>query len=72
VLSLAGFNLGVEAGQLAIVFVYLPLAFSLRATWAYRRVVLAGGSAVTATIAMIWLVERALNVAIFGSLAARL
>jgi hypothetical protein len=71
-LSLAGFNLGVEAGQLAIVFVYLPLAFSLRATWAYRRVVLAGGSAVTATIAMIWLVERALNVAIFGSLAARL
>ncbi|MGF6542334.1 hypothetical protein OKW34_002570 [Paraburkholderia youngii] len=71
-LSLAGFNLGVEAGQLAIVLAYLPLAFSLRATWTYRRVVLAGGSAVTATIAMIWLVERALNVAIFGSLAAPL
>jgi hypothetical protein len=71
-LSLAGFNVGVEAGQLAIVFVYLPLAFSLRATWTYRHVVLAGGSAVTATVAMIWLVERAINVAIFSSLAARL
>ncbi|TCG05325.1 hypothetical protein BZM27_34615 [Paraburkholderia steynii] len=71
-LSLAGFNLGVEAGQLAIVIVYLPLAFSLRATWAYRRVVLAGGSAVTATVALIWLLERALNVAIFSSFAAPL
>ncbi|MCC8405272.1 HupE/UreJ family protein [Paraburkholderia sp. MMS20-SJTN17] len=71
-LSLAGFNLGVEAGQLAIVSVYLPLAFSLRATWTYQRVVLGGGSAVTATVAMIWLLERALNVAIFSSLGARL
>jgi hypothetical protein len=71
-LSLAGFNLGVEAGQLAIVLVFLPLAFGLRATWAYRRVMFAGGSVVTATVAMIWLIERAFNVALWSALASRL
>jgi hypothetical protein len=44
VLALLGFNLGVEAGQLAIVAVFLPLAFALRRTWLYRRGVLVGGS----------------------------
>ncbi|WP_432260638.1 HupE/UreJ family protein [Cupriavidus sp. TMH.W2] len=71
-LSLAGFNLGVEAGQLAIVLVFLPLAFGLRATWAYRRVMFAGGSVVTATVAMVWLIERAFNVALWSALASRL
>jgi HupE / UreJ protein len=32
-LSLAGFNIGVELGQLAIVAAFLPLAFAARATW---------------------------------------
>ncbi len=32
VLALVGFNLGVEAGQLAIVALFLPLAFALRRT----------------------------------------
>jgi hypothetical protein len=63
-LSLFGFNVGVELGQLAIVAVFLPLAFRLRGTWTYRRVVLAGGSALIAAIAGVWLVERAFNVAI--------
>ena len=36
-LSLAGFNIGVELGQLAIVAMFLPAAFALRSTWAYRR-----------------------------------
>ena len=61
-LSLFGFNVGVELGQLAIVCAFLPLAYAIRATWAYRRVVLAGGSVAIATIAGVWLVERALNV----------
>ena len=69
-LSLFGFNLGVEAGQLAIVAVFLPVAFALRSTWAYRRVMFAGGSVVTASVAMLWLVERAFNVAVFSALAA--
>jgi hypothetical protein len=60
-LALFGFNLGVEAGQLAIVAVFLPLAFAARATWAYRRVVFAGGSAAIALVALVWLVERAFD-----------
>src|SRR5439155_2443796 len=60
-LSLAGFNIGVEMGQLAIVGIFLPIAFALRSTRTYRRVLMAGGSAVIATIAGIWLIERALD-----------
>jgi len=60
-LSLAGFNIGVELGQLAIVAAFLPLAYALRGTWTYRRVILRGGSAAIATIAAVWLVERALD-----------
>jgi len=60
-LSLFGFNVGVELGQLAIVCAFLPLAYALRATWAYRRIVLGGGSVVIATIAGVWLLQRALN-----------
>jgi hypothetical protein len=57
-LSLVGFNVGVEVGQLAIVAVFLPLAFAARRTFAYRRVVLLGGSVVIALIALVWLFER--------------
>ncbi len=64
-LALVGFNLGVEAGQLAIVSAFLPLAFLLRDTWAYRRVVAFGGSAVIALIAAGWLVERAFDVKLY-------
>ncbi|MEP6996320.1 MAG: HupE/UreJ family protein [Betaproteobacteria bacterium] len=60
-LSLFGFNVGVELGQLAIVIVFLPLAFASRATRAYRTIMLAGGSAAIAAIAGIWLIERALD-----------
>src|SRR6185312_900214 len=41
-LALVGFNLGVEVGQLAIVGLFLPVAFLLRDTWTYRRVVAVG------------------------------
>jgi hypothetical protein len=68
-LSLFGFNAGVELGQLAIVGAFLPAAFWLRSTWAYRRVVLAGGSALIAAIAGIWLVERAFNLALLPAIA---
>jgi hypothetical protein len=59
-LSLASFNVGVEAGQLAIVAVFLPVAFWLRATLAYRRYALGAGSLAIAAIAAVWLAERAL------------
>ena len=61
VLSLASFNVGVEAGQLAVVAVFLPLAFALRATSAYRSVALRGGSVAIALMALVWFVERALD-----------
>ena len=64
-LALVGFNLGVEVGQLAIVAVFLPIAFLLRHTWAYRRVIAVGGSAAIALIAFGWLVERALDVKLY-------
>jgi hypothetical protein len=58
VLALVGFNVGVEIGQLAIVAVFLPLAFSLRRTRFYRVGVLKGGSVLVAMLAAWWLVQR--------------
>ncbi|HTQ75507.1 MAG TPA: HupE/UreJ family protein [Burkholderiales bacterium] len=63
-IALVGFNLGVEVGQLAIVSAFLPVAYLLRATWFYRRLVFFGGSLAIAVVAGIWLVERAFNMKI--------
>ncbi|MFO1320230.1 MAG: HupE/UreJ family protein [Burkholderiales bacterium] len=63
---LLAFNVGVEAGQLAIVAVFLPLAWRLRDAWIYRRVVFIAGSLGVAAVAMAWLVERALDVKLLG------
>ncbi len=60
-LALVGFNLGVEVGQLTIVSAFLPLAFGLRRTWLYQRLVLVSGSLLIALIAGIWLAERVFN-----------
>jgi hypothetical protein len=60
-LALVGFNVGVECGQLAIVGVFLPLAFWLRRTRFYQRIVFVSGSLLIAGIAGIWLAERAFN-----------
>jgi hypothetical protein len=62
VLALLAFNVGVELGQLAIVAVFLPLAFALRSGLFYRRVVLQGGSWVIAALATVWFIERAFSV----------
>ena len=58
VLALVGFNVGVELGQLAIVAVFLPLAFRLRGTRFYRVGVLQIGSLLVALLAAWWLVQR--------------
>jgi hypothetical protein len=65
-LALVGFNLGVEAGQLAIVAVFLPIAFALRYSWLYQRFILFGGSIVIAILATIWFAERAFALKILG------
>ena len=66
VLALVGFNVGVELGQLAIVAAFLPIAFGLRGTWFYRRLVFVGGSGAIAGLAAVWLVERAFDVKLLG------
>lgn len=65
-LALVGFNLGVEGGQLAIVGVFLPLAYYLRNTLFYRRVVLFAGSILIILLASVWLVERVFDLKLLG------
>jgi hypothetical protein len=60
-LALVGFNLGVEAGQLVIVSVFLPSAYALRRTVFYQRVVFIGGSVIICLLASVWFIERAFN-----------
>jgi hypothetical protein len=55
---LLGFNGGVEIGQMAIVAVLVPALFAMRKSQLYARVLLRGGSAVIAVLALVWLVER--------------
>lgn len=60
------FNLGVEAGQLAIVSLVVPLAWWARRWTGYRRWILGAGSVGVAGIAAVWLVERVLDVQMIG------
>jgi hypothetical protein len=62
--SLVSFNLGVEAGQLAIVATFLPVAYLSRRSWLYPRLVLGAGSLSIVAVASVWLIERSLNVSI--------
>jgi hypothetical protein len=62
---LVGFNVGVEIGQLCIVAVVLPLAWSLRGTRTYRGA-FAGGSLAIATVAGLWLVQRAFDLSLIA------
>ncbi|HEV7490937.1 MAG TPA: HupE/UreJ family protein, partial [Rhodanobacteraceae bacterium] len=61
-LSLFGFNLGVEIGQLVLVFMLVPLVYLVRRTRAYPRMGLASASAVIALLSSGWLIERSLDV----------
>ena len=60
-MALTGFNLGVEAGQLVFVALCLPLAYQVRESWFYRRVIVQLGSLVVAVVAVVWLAERSMN-----------
>lgn len=66
-LALVGFNVGVEIGQACIVIVFLPLAYALRKTFLYRRLVFVGGSSAIILLATIWLIERAGNLQLISS-----
>jgi len=66
-LSLIGFNLGVEVGQMAIVAVFLPLAFVLRNSRFYQFGIFVWGSRLILLVATIWLTERALDLKLVSS-----
>ena len=62
---LVGFNVGVEIGQLCIVAVVLPIAWSLRETRTYRGAFAAGSLAI-AGVAGLWLVQRAFDLSLIA------
>jgi hypothetical protein len=57
-LALAGFNLGVEAGQIAVALLLLPIVLLLRSDAVYRRVVAPTISATVVLLAAVWLMDR--------------
>ena len=67
-MALFGFNIGVEVGQLGIVAVFLPIAWSLRRTTLYRRGVMGLGSLMIAILASVWLAERLFDIQLLGRL----
>lgn len=62
--SLVAFNLGVELGQLAVVGAALPLIYGLCRWRHYPRAVLQGGSLTIVSVASLWFVQRAFDVAL--------
>lgn len=63
--SLLSFNLGVEIGQLAIVALFIPIAYKIRNSWVYEKLFLTGGSIIISVIALVWFIERAFNLTFF-------
>ena len=60
--ALLGFNLGVEAGQLAVVAVAFPLAWALKSTTGFRRVFLPGAAVAVVAVGSLWFLARAFDV----------
>ena len=61
VLSLLGFNLGVELGQVAIICLAFPVLFLLRKSIAYPKIV-TYGSVLLILISLYWFIERAFEI----------
>ena len=59
--ALVGFNVGIEGGQLAIVAVFMPLAFWLRSSKFYQVGIFKWGSILIALLALYWFVQRAFD-----------
>ncbi len=56
--GLAGFNLGVEAGQLAVVALWCVLHYALQNWKHYTHVVVRGGSWALVVLALYWMLQR--------------
>lgn len=57
-LSLLGFNVGVEIGQALILLLLFPAAYLLRKTAFYKACILKGGSILISVLASFWLIQR--------------
>jgi hypothetical protein len=62
--ALLGFNLGIEAAQLAIALAFLAAAYPLRAFGLYARGLLPAGSVAALVVASVWFIDRAFAVAL--------
>lgn len=58
-LALAGFNVGVELGQLGLLILVYPLLSGLALTPGYRRVMVPAMIAGVSTVSLLWVMERA-------------
>ena len=67
--TLFGFNLGVELGQLAVVFGLLPVLYWLRKSRQYPGLGMPVASTAVLLVACVWFAERAFNLKIFALLA---
>jgi hypothetical protein len=56
--ALAGFNIGVEFGQISLVLLLLPMFYIYRSSRWFRLATLYGGSAAIAVFAAMWIYER--------------
>ena len=56
--ALISFNLGLEAAQVSIAAVVLPIGFLLRNTLIYPRRILPGVSGAVAAVALAWFADR--------------
>lgn len=61
-MSILGFNLGIEAMQLAVVVVVLPVLAFLSTT-KYYTYVRVGGAALSIGLVVVWVVERVRDLA---------
>jgi HupE / UreJ protein len=57
-LSVVGFNLGVELGQLCLVILLLPILIMIRHKQWYQTIFVKGFSTIIAMIALVWVFER--------------
>ena len=64
-LSLLGFNVGVEVGQVVVIAVCFPLLFIVRHQRLYHSVVIRYAAFALIAVATIWLTERTLDVELF-------
>ncbi len=61
-LALAGFNIGVELGQLALLLIFFPILYWWGKTNHYGRAVVPAVLVATGTLSLYWVAERAMSI----------